>query len=458
MKKTSFHNSKFIKFLETIIDILLVIIVFLFSNLIYDIAINNSNWNFVFYLTNLENYLLIPGIIVANSTYILLLLIFFIVFETSVFKNSLSKIISSVFISFLIASFSFIFVSTILSIDETSVALVFLVLLIEVFVFIVWKSLLINLFKKYIIRTALVVGSENDIVAFKQKFIDERNISIIDFLVVDSNYIEDLKKLIKNIDILYLLPNIDYKIKDDIVSYCTASEKIEVGLIPRMYEVGIVNSNVQHISDLMLYTIKPLQISFFNKFIKRTFDLAVSFSMLLLLAPLMLLFYFILLITEGKPVFYSQERLTINNKKYNLIKFRSMSKNAESQTGAIWSIEEDPRITKIGKFIRKTRIDELPQLINVLKGDMSIVGPRPEREVFSTKFTANNPEFRYRLNAKAGITGLAQVYGKYNTHPNDKLRYDLYYIRNYSIFLDIKILLLTIKTVFDSDATQGVRK
>jgi lipopolysaccharide/colanic/teichoic acid biosynthesis glycosyltransferase len=134
-----------------------------------------------------------------------------------------------------------------------------------------------------------------------------------------------------------------------------------------------------------------------------------------------------------------------------------MKKDAEAITGAVWSVENDPRITKLGKLIRKTRIDELPQLFNVLKGEMSIVGPRPEREVFSKKFSTNNPEFDYRLNTKAGITGLAQVYGKYNTHPNDKLRYDLYYIRNYSIFLDIKIILLTIKTIFDSDATQGVK-
>lgn len=458
MKKFQIYNSKFIRVIETIFDFIIVISTFLLSNLIYNIAVNNSEWDFFEYLTKLENYLLIPGIIVANSTYIFLLFIFFFTFDTSIFKNTLSKIITSVIISFLIASFSFIGISAILRIEETSILLVFLVFLIEIFVFIIWKSFTISIFKKYISKKAVVLGSNEDIEIFREKFLAQKNINIIQFIQLKSNYIEDLKSSLDEIDILYVLPNMDYKIKDDIVSYCTAVRNIEIGLIPRMYEVGIVNSNLEHVSDLMIYNIRPLQISFFDSLIKRVFDLIVSISAIIIFAPIIIIFYLIILITEGRPVFYIQERLTKNSKKYNLIKFRSMKKDAEAITGAVWSIENDPRITKLGKFIRKTRIDELPQVFNVLKGEMSIVGPRPEREIFSKKFSTNNPEFDYRLNTKAGITGLAQVYGKYNTHPNDKLRYDLYYIRNYSIFLDIKIILLTIKTIFDSDSTQGVKK
>jgi len=135
-----------------------------------------------------------------------------------------------------------------------------------------------------------------------------------------------------------------------------------------------------------------------------------------------------------------------------------MIPDAEKHTGPVLASENDPRITKLGLFMRKTRIDELPQFFNILKGEMSIVGPRPEREFFVEQFVKENPNYKYRLNVKAGVTGLAQSLGKYNTTFEDKLRFDLYYIRNYSFLEDIKILLYTIRTVFDSDSTQGLRQ
>ena len=159
---------------------------------------------------------------------------------------------------------------------------------------------------------------------------------------------------------------------------------------------------------------------------------------------------------DGGPIFYKQERFTLNGKKFFVYKFRSMIVNAESKSGAVLASKNDSRITPIGKFVRATRLDELPQFINVLKGDMSLVGPRPERPEIAEDYYKTLPEFGYRLKTKAGLTGYAQLYGKYNTTPYDKLQLDLMYIQNYSLFLDIKLILMTIKIMFMKESTEGV--
>ena len=153
-------------------------------------------------------------------------------------------------------------------------------------------------------------------------------------------------------------------------------------------------------------------------------------------------------ISDGGPVLYRQVRCTKNASEFQILKFRSMVVDAEEKGKAVLATENDPRITKVGRIIRKCRIDELPQLINVLKGDMSFVGPRPERPEFIKKYMEDMPEFSYRMKIRAGITGYAQLYGKYNTKPYDKLKLDLYYIEQFSIGLDIKLMILTIKILF----------
>ena len=145
-----------------------------------------------------------------------------------------------------------------------------------------------------------------------------------------------------------------------------------------------------------------------------------------------------------------------NIEKFALYKFRTMIPNAEKETGPVLATSEDKRITKLGKFLRASRIDELPQLLNIIKGDMSIVGPRPERDFFIKQFTQENNEYPHRLKVKAGVTGLAQALGTYNTNFNDKLRFDIYYITNYSFFSDINILLQTVMSIIDPDSSKGL--
>jgi lipopolysaccharide/colanic/teichoic acid biosynthesis glycosyltransferase len=158
---------------------------------------------------------------------------------------------------------------------------------------------------------------------------------------------------------------------------------------------------------------------------------------------------------DGGPVFYKQKRMTCDGREFEILKFRSMVVDAEKH-GAVLAAKNDTRITRVGRLIRATRMDELPQLLNILKGDMSIVGPRPERKVIADAYARDIPEFGYRLRVRGGLTGYAQIYGKYNTQAYDKLRLDLMYIENYSLLLDIKLILMTLRILFSKESTEGV--
>jgi lipopolysaccharide/colanic/teichoic acid biosynthesis glycosyltransferase len=190
---------------------------------------------------------------------------------------------------------------------------------------------------------------------------------------------------------------------------------------------------------------------------KRLFDIAVAVVALVVLSPVMLITAAAVKLTDGGPVFYKQKRLTKNGKEFYVLKFRSMRQDAEKDGVARLSTgDADPRITPVGRVIRKLRIDELPQLFNILGGSMSIVGPRPERPEIAAQYAEELPEFNLRLQAKAGLTGYAQVYGKYNTTPYNKLQMDLMYIAHPSFFEDLRIIFATIKILFLPESTEGV--
>ena len=192
-------------------------------------------------------------------------------------------------------------------------------------------------------------------------------------------------------------------------------------------------------------------------FIKRALDIAFSTIALIVSSPVFVITAIAIKAVDGGPVFYRQRRLTKDGKLFDVLKFRSMRVDAEKDGVARLSTgENDDRITPIGRIIRKCRIDELPQLICILSGDMSIVGPRPERPEIAMEYEKELPEFALRLQAKAGLTGYAQVYGKYNTTPYDKLQMDLMYIAHPSIIEDFKIVFATVKILFMPESTEGV--
>ena len=241
-----------------------------------------------------------------------------------------------------------------------------------------------------------------------------------------------------------------------ILKYCV-SNGINVYVIPRVGDVIMSGARKMH-----MFPLPMLRVGRYNPnpeflFIKRLFDIILSLIAIIILSPIMIVVAFLIKVTDKGPVLYKQCRLTKNGKQFMVLKFRSMRVDAEKDGVArLSSGDKDDRITPIGKFIRKVRFDELPQLFNILFGDMSIVGPRPERPEIAAQYEKELPEFNLRLQAKAGLTGYAQVYGKYNTTPYDKLQMDLMYIASPSIIEDIKIMLATVKILFMPESTEGI--
>lgn len=229
-------------------------------------------------------------------------------------------------------------------------------------------------------------------------------------------------------------------------------------VIPQLFELSIIGATTQQIDDMMVISIKPPRLSVFQQFNKRLFDVIVSSILLVISCPLLLALFLLIPLTSKGPALYRQERIGLNGNPYLIYKFRSMIQDAEKRTGPVLATDKDPRITLIGRVIRAVRLDELPQLFNVLKGEMSIVGPRPEREYFINEFKQNLPEYSFRLTVKPGITGLGQVLANYTTPVEEKLRFDLLYILNYSFWLDLKILLQTIRVVLHREQAQGLKE
>jgi len=229
--------------------------------------------------------------------------------------------------------------------------------------------------------------------------------------------------------------------------------RMDVGLkiIPDMYDIISGQARTNQIYGFPLIDIFPQLMPQWEKAFKRLIDVVVSSITLLILLQFFPLIALAVYIDSPGPVFYRQERVGKNGKIFKMIKFRTMIPDAEKETGPVWSQKQDPRITRVGYFLRKTRLDEIPQFINVLQGDMSLVGPRPERPVFVDQFVKTIPLYRHRLKMKPGITGWAQTMHKYDESFEDvkkKLEYDLYYLENMSLKLDFKIIMNTFATVF----------
>lgn len=237
----------------------------------------------------------------------------------------------------------------------------------------------------------------------------------------------------------------------------TFENSIRTYINPKLSDIIVRGAEDFHLFDTPLLLVRNDGLRWEQRVVKRTLDILLSAAALVIASPFMLVTAIAIKAYDGGPVLYSQKRLTTGGRVFKVYKFRSMIVDAEKKSGATLAKKNDSRITPIGKFIRKVRIDELPQLINILKGDMSFVGPRPERPEIAQKYEKTMPEFKYRLKVKAGLTGYAQVMGKYNTTPYDKLKLDLMYIEHQSLMLDLRIFFMTVKTCFIPEATEGVK-
>ena len=258
-------------------------------------------------------------------------------------------------------------------------------------------------------------------------------------------------------DAVMITGDLDYNLKSKIIRE-SFNRNLEVFIIPELYEIILTRAAMTQVHDTPVIECRDMMLSFSQLFFKRIFDLVVA---ALFTVPAVIIIFpliAIIKITSPGPAIFAQERVGFNNRHFTLYKLRSMVVEAEEASGPVLAEENDDRVTRVGRFLRKTRLDELPQLFNVLRGDLSIVGPRPERPFFVEKFAEQMPDYNLRHLVKPGITGLAQVAGYYSTNTHDKLRYDLYYVTDYSLYLDLRILLLTIPTLFNSEAAKGISK
>ena len=316
-----------------------------------------------------------------------------------------------------------------------------LVFVVQVSLAVIWTYLAHRIyFKWFPARKSIVIF---DVRRGMQDLIEEYGLSK-KFNVVNTLTVEECLKdlsVIDNMEVVFL-SGVHSHDRNIILKYCLYKNK-QVYMIPRVGDV--IMSRVQR------YNPNPAYL-----FAKRVFDIFASLVAIFVLSPVFLITS-IAIKTDGGPVFYKQQRLTRNGKKFYIHKFRSMRVDAEKDGVARLSTgEKDDRITPVGRVIRKCRIDELPQLIDILAGNLSVVGPRPERPEIAEEYMKEMPEFQLRLQAKAGLTGYAQVYGKYNTTPYDKLQMDLMYIANPSFAEDIRICFATIKILFVPDSTEGI--
>ena len=266
--------------------------------------------------------------------------------------------------------------------------------------------------------------------------------------------IDAIMELIHNYDAM-IIGDIPAHERNLLLKLCFG-QGIRTYTVPKISDVINRSSDDLNLFDTPLLLSRNEDLKIEQLFCKRLLDLVCSMIGLVLTSPFFLIIALMIKATDHGPVFYKQVRLTKDRKEFMIYKFRTMIQNAEKDGHAVLAANDDDRILPVGRFLRATRLDELPQLINILKGEMSIVGPRPERPELAEEIEKELPEFAYRLKVKAGLTGYAQIYGKYNTTSYDKLKLDLTYIRNYSFFLDLKLMIMTPKIMLLKESSEGV--
>jgi len=306
------------------------------------------------------------------------------------------------------------------------------------------------------IRDALLIGGTEAAFELQEKFEHkEGNYHISECVKSEDPFAAICGAIDRHMFVI--INDVPAETRNDLLKYCFAAGKTTY-VVPKITDILMKGTEEVSAFDTPLMHVKNEGIGPMEAFIKRTVDIVCCLIAMIPCSVIMLAIAVAIKLEDHGPVFYTQKRLTKDGRVFDILKFRSMIVDAEKNTGAVLAGEHDSRITKVGRFLRACRLDELPQLLNILKGDMSIVGPRPERVELTAKIMEEMPEFAYRTKVKAGLTGYAQVYGKYNTTNYDKLRLDLMYIEQYSLLLDLKLILMTPQILLRKEATEGVKE
>lgn len=398
---------------------------------------------------NFDSFVLIaPWIVIA---YLLLMFVFGL---SEILKQSLGETIYSVFLATMALMFITAFLTFFLRGFSYPRTVLIFSTLIQFFLLSFWRCVVWKMKRRrHGIKNSLVIGNQYAEAITRKILLKQRELYKIRY--VCSSNSKNIPKYLEEVEVVFLCNDVDLEVKKFVVDQCLTDRK-SIYIIPGIYEIALLGSRLNKADDIPMLKLKKLGLTFEQRFVKRLLDIVVSLIGIVIASPIMVVMAVLIKAYDGGNIFYKQERVTIDEKKFNVFKFRTMVMNAEKLSGPVLAGEDDPRITKMGKFMRSTRIDELPQLFNILNGDMSLVGPRPERPFFVDQFKNEIPDFKYRTIVKAGLTGLAQVWGKYTTTPEDKVRYDIMYIKNYSIALDIKLILQTIKIMFMKESSAGL--
>lgn len=303
-------------------------------------------------------------------------------------------------------------------------------------------------------KSVLLIGKEEECISVINKLSAQPHLNCKVRFMCNDCWVEPWEKAADEIDEVILCSDMSLKAKAKVVHFCNSIGK-DVILIPDIYGLFCSGVELDKIDDIPVFRPKNLRPTLEQRSLKRLLDIAVSTMALVIAGPIMLLVAIAIKLDGSGPILFSQVRTGLDGREFKVYKFRSMRHNAEKITGPVLATENDPRITKLGNFMRATRLDELPQIFNVLFGDMSLVGPRPERPFFVKQYNEEIPEYFYRHNVKPGITGLAQVHGKYNTTPYNKLVYDLIYIQKCNVLTDLVIMLQTLKVLVTKSSTEG---
>ncbi|MBQ1821856.1 MAG: sugar transferase [Lachnospiraceae bacterium] len=378
-------------------------------------------------------------------------------YKIGVYRNK--SVILSQTLGYLMANFFFwiiiiLMVGTLYKIGEITAAL----LLISLFQ-IVGTALLVNLLelifhKAFKPKAMIVLYEEKPNRRFAKKLnTREDKFNVLGEMKLEENWQEELLKLEDYMAVL--LYNVSSPLRNDVLKFCYQNG-IRVYLVPKIADILVRNASESNFFDTPLYMVNEVDVTYGQIAVKRICDIILSLIAIILTSPVMLIAAIAIHKYDGGPVFFRQKRCTRNGRVFEILKFRSMIVDAEKDGKARLATENDDRITPVGHFIRKTRIDELPQFFNILKGDMSFVGPRPERPEIVAEYEKEFPEFDLRMKVKAGLTGYAQVYGKYNTTAYDKLKLDLIYVQKYSLLMDLRLIFMTVKVIFMKESTEGL--
>lgn len=398
---------------------------------------------------------------IALLPWIMIIALFFIaVYELYSFdrkyriSDMLRKIIVAVaMMTFFTMAASYLFREFAMPRSVVLIASIFTVLLMIIF-----RVVYLKFIRGNVIGRVLLIGNEQNSDKITNKVTHPLMAGTKIVRMHSHRSVSEIDEALETCDYVIICPDLAKEKKSQII-YHAMERSITVYVIPTFYELLLQKASTAPLDDTLLMGVKPFIMPWDQVLIKRVFDFVSSLLITIILLPVFIGVAIVVKLEDPKsPVIYSQERLGKFDRPFTIYKFRSMIADAEKLSGPTLASADDNRITKVGKFIRSTRLDELPQLFNVIKGDMSLVGPRPEREYFINQLAKQYYHYGYRNRVQPGITGYAQVMGKYSTDAEDKLRFDLYYIRHYSLWLDFVILLKTVLVVFDKSASEGTEE